>query len=88
MGVAPTKIISVVILSFEMMPVTLVNSPNIIIVTKKVTNKFNEKYVILKSIGIIAIKSSETRSVIYTCRYIPVDILIPMSQLMDWIIRD
>jgi len=32
MGVAPAKIISVVILSFE---VALVSSPNIIIVTKK-----------------------------------------------------
>jgi len=32
MGVAPVKIISVVILSFE---VALVSSPNIIIVTKK-----------------------------------------------------
>ena len=32
-------------------------------------DKCREKFVILKSIGIIAIKSSETRSVIYTCRY-------------------
>jgi len=31
--------------------------------------KYKEKIVILQSIGIIAIKSSETRSVIYTCRY-------------------
>ena len=49
MGVAPTKIISAVILS------TLVSSPSIIIVTKKYTNKCMEKFVILKSIGIIAI---------------------------------
>ena len=32
-------------------------------------NKCKEKFVILQSIGIIAIKSSETRAVIYTCRY-------------------
>ena len=32
-------------------------------------NKCNEKFAILQSIGIIAIKSNETRSVIYTCRY-------------------
>jgi len=32
-------------------------------------NKCKKKIVILKSIGIIAIKSSETRSVVYTCRY-------------------
>ena len=31
--------------------------------------KCKEKFVILQSIGIIAIKSSETRSVIYTCKY-------------------
>ena len=31
--------------------------------------KCKEKFVILQSIGIIAINSSETRSVIYTCRY-------------------
>jgi len=31
--------------------------------------KCKEKFVILQSIGIIAIKSSETRAVIYTCRY-------------------
>ena len=69
MGVAPAKIIYVVILSFEVALVTLVSSPNIIIVTKKVNNKYKEKFVILKSIGIIAIKSSETRSVVYTCRH-------------------
>jgi len=36
MGVAPTKIIFMVILSFE---VALVSSPNIIIVTKKVNKQ-------------------------------------------------
>jgi len=56
MGVAPVKIISVVILFFE---VALVSSPNII------QKKCKEKFVILQSIGIIAIKS---KSVIYTCR--------------------
>ena len=35
MGVAPAKIISVDILSFEVALVTLASSPNIIIVTKK-----------------------------------------------------
>jgi len=34
---------------------------------KKLTNKYTEKFVILQSIGIIVIKSSETRAVIYTC---------------------
>jgi len=36
MDVAPTKIISAVILLFEVALVTLVSSPNIIIVIKKV----------------------------------------------------
>jgi len=31
--------------------------------------KCKEKFVILQSIGIITIKRSETRAVIYTCRY-------------------
>jgi len=67
MGATPTKITFMVILFFE---VALVSSPNIIIVTKKsYQNKCKEKFVILQSIGIMAIKSSETRSVIYTCRY-------------------
>ena len=39
---------------------------NIIIVAKKVNKQV---LVILQSIGIIPIKSRETRSVIYTCRY-------------------
>jgi len=50
MGVAPAKIIFVFILSFE---VALVNSPNIIIVTKK-SDKCKKNFVILQSIGIIA----------------------------------
>ena len=55
MGVVPAKIIFMVILSFE---VAFVISPNIIIVTKKKeTNKCKGKFVILQSIGIIAIKS-------------------------------
>ena len=64
MGVAPTKIIFVVILSFE---VALVTSQILKSLLKKETNKCKEKFVILQSIGIIAIKSSETRAVIYTC---------------------
>ena len=32
-------------------------------------NNCKKNFVILQSIGIIAIKSSETRAVIYTCRY-------------------
>ena len=32
-------------------------------------NKYMEKLVILQSIGIIAIKSKETRVITYTCRY-------------------
>ena len=39
MGVAPAKIISVVILSFEAALVMLANSPNNIIVTKKVNKQ-------------------------------------------------
>jgi len=42
---------------------------DIIIVTKKkLTNRYEEKFVILQSIGILVIKSRETRAVIYTCR--------------------
>ena len=36
---------------------------------KKQTNKYKEKLVILQSIGIIVIKSKETRMITYTCRY-------------------
>jgi len=36
---------------------------------KKETNKYKEKFVILQSIEVIAIKSKETRVVPYTCRY-------------------
>ena len=39
MGVAPAKIIFVLILSFE---VALVNSPNTIIVTKKIYNQYRD----------------------------------------------
>ena len=66
MGVAPAKIIFVVILLVE---VALVSSLNIIIVTKNLNKQVYGKFVILQSLGIIAIKSSETRAVIYTCRY-------------------
>ena len=56
-----------VILSFE---VALVSSLNIIIVAKKSKQTSVRKFfVIIQSIGIIAIRSSETRAVIYTCRY-------------------
>jgi len=37
--------------------------------SKKYTNKYKEKFVILQAIGIIYIKSTETRVVAYTCRY-------------------
>jgi len=33
------------------------------------TYKYKEKLVILQSIGIMVIKSKETRMIIYTCRY-------------------
>jgi len=66
MDVVPAKIIFMIVLSFE---VTLVSSPNILIVTKKVNKQVKGKFVILQSIGIIAIKSSKTKAVIYTCRY-------------------
>ena len=39
------------------------------LVRKKHSNKYKEILVILQSIGIIVIKSKETRVVIYTCRY-------------------
>jgi len=39
MGVAPAKVISVVILSFEVALVTLASSPNVTIVTKKVNKQ-------------------------------------------------
>jgi len=35
----------------------------------KKANKYKEKEVILQSIGIIVIKSKETRVITYTCRY-------------------
>ena len=63
-GCGTRKKIFVLILSFE---VALVNSPNIIIVTTKKVNR--QVYGKIQSIGIIAIKSSETSSVTYTCRY-------------------
>jgi len=39
----------------------------IVISFKKLTNKYKEKFVILQAIGIIVIKSKETRVVTYTC---------------------
>ena len=42
------------------------------LVIKTLTNKYKEKLVILQSIGIIVIKSKETRVVTYT----PADILV------------
>ena len=65
MGVAPAKIIFMVILSAE---VALVSSPNIIIVTLKSKKKCKENFVILQSIGIIAIKEGQSS--------IPADILV------------
>ena len=35
-------------------------------------NKHKQKFVILQSIGIIVIKSRETKAVIYSCRYFSV----------------
>ena len=61
MGVAPTKIIFVVFLSFE---VALVSSPNIIIVTKKSEQTSVKKIVIFTINRDLAIKNSETRVVI------------------------
>ena len=40
-----------------------------VISQKKQTNKYKEKLVILQSIGIIVIKSKETRVITYTYRY-------------------
>jgi len=37
--------------------------------SKKQTNKYKEKLVILQSIRIIVIKSKETRVITHTCRY-------------------
>jgi len=37
--------------------------------SKKQTNKYKEKFVILQLIRIIVIKSKETRVVTFTCRY-------------------
>ena len=39
----------------------------IVITQKKQTNKYKEKFVILQSIGIIVIKSKETRVITYSC---------------------
>ena len=36
---------------------------------KKQKNKYREKFVILQLIGIMAVKSKETRAAAYTCRY-------------------
>ena len=44
MGVAPMKIISVVILPFEVALVTLASSPNIITVTKKLNKQVLGKF--------------------------------------------
>jgi len=50
-----------------------------VISQKKQTNRYNEKLVILQSIGIIIIKSKETRATTYTCRYFSGH-LIPIIQ--------
>ena len=58
MGVVPVKIIFMVILSFE---VALVNSPNIIIATKKSKQtSVRKKLVIKQSIGIIIVKQGQS----------------------------
>ena len=51
-----------------------------VISQKKLTNKYKEKLVILRLIGIIVIKSKETRVITYTCRYSSGH-LIPIIQL-------
>ena len=38
-----------------------------VILEKQKKNKYKEKFVILQLIGIIAIKSKETRMITYTC---------------------
>jgi len=45
------------------------NYYTIVISFLKLTNKCEEKLLILQAIGIIVIKSKETRVVTYTCRY-------------------
>jgi len=49
----------------------LINCQEVIIVIsfKKLAIKCKEKLVILQAIGIIVMKSKETRVVAYTCRY-------------------
>jgi len=47
--------------------------------SKRQTNNYKEKLVILHSIGIIVIKSKETRVITYTCRYFS-GYLIPIIQ--------
>jgi len=59
---APVKTMFKVILSFK--AVLQYELTNVIIVTKKSTNKYKKKFVILQPIGIIVIKSRETRAVI------------------------
>ena len=62
MGITPAKIMFVVILSFEE---ALLWAHQYYNCYKQVLRKF----VILRSIGTITVKSKETRAVIYTCRY-------------------
>ena len=49
---------------------------------KKQTNKYKEKLVILQSIGIIVVKSKETRVVTYICRNSG-GYLIPYNSVMS-----
>ena len=50
-----------------------------------IAHKYKEKLLILQSIGIVVIKSKETRVIIYTCRYSNGS-LIPNSSWHNWII--
>ena len=59
-----------------------------VISQKKQPNKYKEKLVMLQSVGIIVIKSKETRVITYTCRYFSGH-LIPVIQLcQDELTRD
>jgi len=50
------------------------------VISKKQTNKYKEKLVILQPIGIIITKSKETKMITYICRYSSGH-LIPIIQL-------
>ena len=49
---------------------------------KKLTNKYKEKFVILQSIGIIVMKSKETRVITYICRYSSGYLILILVQIL------